>query len=395
MQRQEVAVVFRLTKDVGQMPSNLLEVCLTHNREFCEDSNARSFPTGRRARWVLFSLQFRGWGMRRRFGFTLIELLVVIAIIAVLIALLLPAIQAAREAARRSQCVNNLKQMGLALHNYHDIHNVFPPAKINSGAYGSGNVGTSAAYPILGGGTKNTTGFVLLLPHLDQQTLYDQYNHDTCSSASAWNTESVMPVAGSDAINSTVVGQLVSVFTCPSDIIPDAITATPDSPSSSYSRNNARRSNYLFSTSRNTDYDAVYGYYLGRTADRWHLGMFGNNGAARGSDVTDGLSKTVAIGESVQQHSSTSYGPYWGSGTHTCCHGRYLHEQANQARFGLNGKEAANNLPYAWVMGSHHSGGLNMLFGDGSVTFVSDNTSPLVVLALISIRGSETNYGGY
>src|SRR3569832_1085053 len=101
---------------------------------------------------------------RRRPGFTLIELLVVIAIIAVLIALLLPAVQQAREAARRSQCKNNLKQFGLALHNYHDNYKMFCPAYMNPG---------SSACPGGVGNTRNATGYLYLLPYLDQAPLYN------------------------------------------------------------------------------------------------------------------------------------------------------------------------------------------------------------------------------
>src|SRR5271166_2078548 len=98
---------------------------------------------------------------RSRRAFTLIELLVVIAIISVLIALLLPAVQAAREAARRSQCVNNLKQIGLALHNYISAQNVLPPGRINSHIAGLGNCWGAYAQ---------------MLPQLDQQVIYSSFN---------------------------------------------------------------------------------------------------------------------------------------------------------------------------------------------------------------------------
>lgn len=104
-------------------------------------------------------------GVRRR-GFTLIELLVVIAIIAVLIALLLPAVQQAREAARRTQCKNNLKQIGLALHNYHDVHKTFVPATIYMG------YGDTAPWPY----NLNHTGWLMLLPFLEQGNLHEMWN---------------------------------------------------------------------------------------------------------------------------------------------------------------------------------------------------------------------------
>ncbi|NOX55774.1 MAG: DUF1559 domain-containing protein, partial [Planctomycetes bacterium] len=112
---------------------------------------------------------------RFRRGFTLIELLVVIAIIAILIALLLPAVQQAREAARRTQCRNNLKQIGLALHNYHDVYGVFPPALINSGRQGDRNTNG----PVL-----NATAWIMLLPYVDQAPLYEQYNSNLASNPS-------------------------------------------------------------------------------------------------------------------------------------------------------------------------------------------------------------------
>src|SRR5690606_27940838 len=130
-----------------------------------------------------------------RSGFTLIELLVVIAIIAVLIALLLPAVQQAREAARRTQCKNNLKQLGLALHNYHDVHNSFP---IGS-RYGTGT------YSNLSGCNWRTS----ILPYLEQGTAYDQMNFNGHS----FSGYSAYPFSGG---NEFLSGLKMDVFLCPS-----------------------------------------------------------------------------------------------------------------------------------------------------------------------------------
>jgi prepilin-type N-terminal cleavage/methylation domain-containing protein/prepilin-type processing-associated H-X9-DG protein len=135
---------------------------------------------------------------RSRFGFTLIELLVVIAIIAVLIALLLPAVQAAREAARRAQCVNNLKQIGLALHNYHSTQNTFPMGQSLSWNPSYGGIGGWAPWSV----------HALLLPYLEQTPLYNAANFNFTAGPDD-------PTA--NAINSTVYLTRIGGFLCPSD----------------------------------------------------------------------------------------------------------------------------------------------------------------------------------
>jgi len=193
-----------------------------------------------------------------RRGFTLIELLVVIAIIAVLIALLLPAVQSAREAARRAQCTNNLKQIGLAMHNYHSSTGSFP-------------MGTATAFNNAPpGGYEASWGtfscFTLMLPYLEQQPLYAACNFNwVCS----WGTGVY--------INTTVYNSNLAAFICPSD----GKTAQPSS-------NDINNNNYFGS--------------MGTTIAPWATtatGIFANQSAIGIQNITDGTSNTIAFSEGL------------------------------------------------------------------------------------------------
>ena len=142
-------------------------------------------------------------------GFTLVELLVVIAIIGILIALLLPAVQAAREAARRTQCINNLKQLGLRCNNYADVHKMFPPGGLEYGWQTSSTLGAESADKLV----RNLNGLVLLLPFIEQTALYDRFDPRVCTSdtlAPSNGTPSARPVAGDPVAsgNAPVVSQV-------------------------------------------------------------------------------------------------------------------------------------------------------------------------------------------
>jgi prepilin-type processing-associated H-X9-DG protein/prepilin-type N-terminal cleavage/methylation domain-containing protein len=324
-------------------------------------------------------------------AFTLIELLVVIAIIAILIGLLLPAVQKVREAASRASCTNNLKQMGLALHNYHDVNGRFPPAKINSGSGGVYSA-TTSYYPDKPF-VYNHTGFVFLLPYLERNDLYSRYDFGYPSSNSAW-TGTALAQGGlpADHPNAFVVGQRVKLFECPSDLEPTVENETGEG---AYARSNARRSNYLFSCGATDDYTQTHSV-------SWpYAGAFGTNSMTRLVNIGDGTSNTVAIGEAKQQHTSVSYGPYWGSGTHTAVQGysggvwnALLPPDGFNVNFpwgrvvdGQTGRKG--ELQYAWGFGSWHPGGANFLFCDGSVRFLPDGISFPLFQALNTANGGE------
>jgi len=195
---------------------------------------------------------------RTRHGFTLIELLVVIAIIAVLISLLLPAVQSAREAARRAQCTNNMKQIGLGLHNYHSTHTTFPPGgTANWSGYGYN----------AGGGTWSAAA--LLLGYMEGQPLYNSANFNwVCCWTQGWD------------INSTITLSSLSVFICPSD----GLSPVPTQ-------------NDIW-TGMNNNYHASVGTSTSYGSDS--TGVFVQTGRSFGvQSITDGSSNTIAFGESL------------------------------------------------------------------------------------------------
>jgi len=202
--------------------------------------------------------------MRPRSGFTLIELLVVIAIIAVLIALLLPAVQAAREAARRAQCNNNLKQIGLALHNYHSAANTFP-------------MGSSLNYtPSYGfGGWANWSVHSLLLPYLEQSPLYNAAN---------FILDAGLDDGTSDAVNSTVYLTRFAGFLCPSDA------------EAGVKNINSYRGSIGTTVVQGVPSQQVSGLFSMSSQKNNYGGANPTIGLA---NVTDGASNTIAFGEAI------------------------------------------------------------------------------------------------
>lgn len=296
---------------------------------------------------------------RMKRGFTLIELLVVIAIIAILIALLLPAVQQAREAARRSTCKNNLKQLGLALHNYHDSHRILPPGDINAGGYDSSWLPS--------GSMRNHTAYMFLLPFIDQAAIYNQINFSLPTGNA--NGSGV----GGGGYQTATERQVV-VFLCPSDsYTPGPYTTT----GTAYAVRKAYR----------TSYSVIYPTYNTGTSyqaynNRPLKSAFGHNGAARIRDIKDGTSNTMLMMETPLEKDSPLRGPFWSA---------YVATGAVSASYRkINQPISATDNRVNWYTpGSEHVGGCHVLMGDGAVRFVSENIDFNLQKALGSIGGGE------
>ena len=333
-------------------------------------------------------------------GFTLIELLVVIAIIAILVALLLPAVMSAREAARRTQCRNNLKQIGLALTTYHEIHNQLPPGLQNSGDTIVETPNAMRYFYNL-----NTSGWTLLLPQLEQAPLYNIYNWDHASSMISRNT---LPLLGNPDVNRQVVTTVLPVLLCPSERIRTYQNYTNSTISALYgiyrnTQDTARAActSYLFASGRMTESWSFYHAFDGARIDlpvisgprrfvEWQ-GAFGNNGSAGFNAFTDGLSQSILIGETTLNLHSVAFRPTWGAGKHTGTFGRVeprqttnrtmnLRYRINQPLYSSSSACAPRNTfnnpvcdrPYAWNFSSQHEGGALFLMGDGRVIFINE-----------------------
>lgn len=285
-------------------------------------------------------------------GFTLIELLVVIAIIAILIALLLPAVQQAREAARRSQCQNNLKQVGLALHNYIETSNCLPP----------GWIGVTAGAPDPHG--DNGWGWAsFILPQMEQRTVYNQIDFRS-------------PIGS--AANAPIRSRTIPGYRCPSDSSNETWTINEEA--SGTPLFDLSSANYVgsFGTAELDDCESVPPGQICRGN-----GTFHHNQPVRLRDLTDGTSLTILVGE---RRTNTSAAPPW----HSTWVGIIPNGEEHFPRI-LGSADHTPNHPASHFddFSSHHAQGVHFLMGDGRVKFLSTNISTEIYQALATRDGRE------
>lgn len=326
----------------------------------------------------------------KRVGFTLVELLVVIAIIGILIALLLPAVQAAREAARRSQCSNNLKQLGLALHNYHDAFKVFPAVGYGRGwandAAGSGSANDWAEGPRV----LNHNSWVSLAPFYEQSALYDAYDFRLAACTYTRNTARTVAGDVASTVNANVVSQQPSIFKCPSDSGEIRIsTSSAYTPASTNTSIRGIKTNYDFSAYRTV---WSFNWWPGLT-DRRYKYMFSTSSSSSIADITDGTSNTVAVNETVHTVIDGTC-PAWGHRGWVMT-GIDIAPGINAWDYPVLGswytgdRTVRRGQLFSWGMaGSLHPGGANTCLADGSVRFLSETTECLVNHSTLPATGT-------
>lgn len=294
-------------------------------------------------------------------AFTLIELLVVIAIIAVLIGLLLPAVQKVREAAARMKCANNLKQIGLALHNYHDANERFPKG--------------DDQYPWNGGWYFGLGWHARILPHVEQQNLYSKFREDDGGA-------STRQIYGP---NNTYLGSTpIPTYECPSDPQPSLTTRVREYHRDPNSFIYWAKTNYAgLNDSRNArepNLDGSNGGFMNRSGN----GMLINGRHLRIADAMDGTSNTLFVGEVT--------GDAKGSGSAESESTNWMFDACASTGRGINGVGTAPGGGYTgrlWVLSSFHPGGCNFVLTDGSVRFVRQSVPTRVLQDATTRAGGE------
>ncbi len=290
-----------------------------------------------------------------RSGFTLVELLVVIAIIGILIALLLPAVQAAREAARRMQCTNNLKQLGLALHNYHDTHRSFPSGSITGPPNGANINNPWEAARSSGSGDSNqhgTSWLLRILPFIEQGPIYQQWNVTT------------------NVIGNAAIAQLdIAAFYCPSrrsEVTEQQRLLNSNWTGGGNDYGGCAGSGMTFATGTGKPFDTA-----SSATQRWdhgaRRGIFWRNSNTRFMAIQDGTTNTIMTGELQRLNHASD--PLQQSQDGWAVGGSATLFSTHE---GWGGNLGAINNKYFESPGSRHTGGANFGMADGSVHFISE-----------------------